>query len=111
MESIKYKIQRKRKAKFKLKKIRDLESINEAYSNVLENLKLNVDNGIEMSDAKMLCLMLKDFSGMIENEKLRKLEVEIEIVKEMFMDNAKTYEGKQKLKRVLPHIELTIDKG
>lgn len=110
MESIKQKIIRKRNAKFKLKKIRDIESINEAYSQILANVKIQNKDGIEITEAKMLCLMLKDFAGMIENEKLRKLEVEFEIIKEMLADNAKSHEGKRKLKLMAPHLELTIDK-
>lgn len=110
MDSIKQKIIRKRNAKFKLKKIRDIESINEAYSQILASVKIENKEGIDINDARVLCLMLKDFAGMIENEKLRKLEVEFEIIKEMLADSAKSHEGKRKLKLMAPHLELTIDK-
>jgi hypothetical protein len=49
---------------------------NEAYSQILASVKIENKEGLDINDARVLCLMLKDFAGMIENEKLRKLDEE-----------------------------------
>lgn len=106
--SISVGIKRSRNDKFKLKKIRDLQSINDAYAKILANLNIKFEGkGISVQEGRMICAMLKDYAGMIENEKLKKMEIEFEIIKE-YLDNAsKTYEGKKSLKLLAPHLELS----
>lgn len=101
-------IKRSRNDKFKLNKVRDLQSINDAYAKILANLNIKFEGkGISVQEGRMICAMLKDFAGMIENEKLKKMEVEFEIIKE-YLDNAsKSYEGKRSLKKLAPHLELS----